>query len=525
MNPGIVKRAARATLGAVMGAALLAHPQAASAQTLLDPALSVATVVSGLSQPIAMAFLGPNDFLVTEKASGQVKRVTNGVVTGVVLDLAVNSNSERGLLGMALHPKFPKTPYVYLYNTASSTGADTNVAANVPLLGNRVDRFIWNDSTLTFDRNIITLRARQSDVNNVLTTPPSVIERGNHNGGVLRFGPDRKLYVVIGDTGRRGYTQNITTGLLPGGTDDAFGGPEPDDAHLTGVILRLNDDGTTPRDNPFHRPGRPDHDRRARHGDDDDDDDDDHGDKDHHRPLPPLSAAAIANIQKIFAYGVRNSFGMTFDPKTGTLWNTDNSGRAFDEINRIKPGSNNGWIQFMGPLGRVAEFKALEISVGVNAANGSPVGLQQVRFPATAIADTPAEAKARLFALPGSKANDPQFSWKQVVPPAALAFVRGVGLGEHYEGDLIVGSAVARAANRGHLYRFTLNHKRTAFVFDEPLLQDKVADNNAVDDFTTEGGEILFGLNFGIVTDIQTGPDGAIYLVGPAGTVRKIFKP
>lgn len=89
--------------GLVFGAAL-APGGAARAQTLLDPSLAVATVVGGLNQPIAMAFIGPDDFLVTEKASGQVKRVTGGVVQGTVLDLAVNSNSERGLLGIALHP-------------------------------------------------------------------------------------------------------------------------------------------------------------------------------------------------------------------------------------------------------------------------------------------------------------------------------------------------------------------------------------------------------------------------------------
>lgn len=518
MKPGIVKTAARATLGAVLGAAVLAHPAPAAAQTLADPNLGVATVVTGLNQPISMAFLGPNDFLVTEKASGQVKRVVNGVVTATVLDLAVNSNSERGLLGMVLHPRFPRVPYVYLYNTESSTGVDTANAADTPLLGNRVDRFIWNGSTLTFDRNIIKLHAFQNDLNNVLTTPPSVILRGNHNGGVLRFGPDRKLYIVIGDNGRRGYTQNNLEGPFP---DDAFGGPEPDNAHLTGVVLRLNDDGSTPKDNPFYELGRK-HDHERDHADDDDDDDD-RDDDGKRNPLPALSAEALANIQKIYAYGVRNSFGMTFDPKKGTLWNTENSGRAFDEINRIKPGSNNGWIQFMGPLSRVAEFKAIEISVGVSGANGSPTGLQQARFPATRISDTPAQAKSRLFDLPGSHPNDPQFSWKQVVPPAALAFVEKGSLGDQYDGDLIVGSAVARATNAGNLYHFRLNKKRTAFDFSDPLLQDKVADNLALDDFTTEGGEILFGTGFGIVTDIQTGPDGAMYLVGPAGTVRKIF--
>ena len=257
---------------------------------------------------------------------------------------------------------------------------------------------------------------------------------------------------------------------------------------------------------------------------DDDDKDDDRDDDRHHAALPPLSDAALANIQKIFAYGVRNSFGMTFDPKRGTLWNTENSGRAFDEINRVRRGANNGWIQFMGPLSRVADFKAVELSYGVNAANGSPAGLQQSRFPASRISDTADQARARLFDLPGSRPNDPAFSWKQVVPPAALAFVEKKSLGREYEGDLIVGSAVARAANQGHLYRFRLNHRRSGFDFTDPLLQDTVADNLAIDDFTTEGEEILFGLNFGIVTDIQTGPDGAMYLVGPAGTVRKIFR-
>lgn len=130
---GVTRRVV--SLSAVVTLGLVSQPIDARAQTLMDPSLGVSTVVGGLNQPITMAFIGPNDILVTEKASGQVKRVINGIVTGVVLDLAVNSNSERGLLGIALHPSFPSTPYVYLYNTESTTGADSNVAANVPLLG------------------------------------------------------------------------------------------------------------------------------------------------------------------------------------------------------------------------------------------------------------------------------------------------------------------------------------------------------------------------------------------------------
>jgi glucose/arabinose dehydrogenase len=229
------------------------------------------------------------------------------------------------------------------------------------------------------------------------------------------------------------------------------------------------------------------------------------------------------NLQRIFAYGVRNSFGMTFDPKKGDLWTTENGGRAFDEVNRVERGFNGGWVQFMGPLSRVEEFKALEIAVGIGA-NG-PNGLQQIRFPPTSIADTPEDARFRLFDVPGSHPRDPEFSWKYVVPPAGLGFINGTGLGAKYDGDLIVGSAVARTANRGHLYRFRLNGGRNRFMFDDERLKDKVADNLVLDDFTTEGEEILFGTNFGVVTHIETGPDGALYLVSPsAGSIRKIWK-
>lgn len=485
---------------------------AGSAQSLLDPSLSVATVVSGLNQPIAMAFLGPDDFFVTEKASGQVKRVTNGAVAGVVLDLAVNSSSERGLLGIALHPQFPKDPGVYLYWTESSTGADTPVVSNVPLMAHRVDRFQWDGTVLTFDRPLLRIRAFQEDANQV-TDPanpfnnPGPLQRGNHNGGAIRFGPDGKLYVMVGDVGRRGLLQNNLAGPVP---DDQFGGPLPDDAHTTGVIFRLNDDGSAPWSNPFWVIGWL---------------------LDNH--FQWLVGPQVGpNLQRLWGYGVRNGFGLTFDPYSGSLWTTENGGRAFDEINRVVRGFNGGWIQVMGPLNRVPDFKAIEVGVGIGSTG--PVGLQQLRWPATNIADTPHEARQRLFHLPGSHYRDPEFSWKEVVPPAGLGFVHGNGLGAQYAGDLIVGSAVFRPvavppsvmANPGQLYRFRLNGGRTRFLFTDPALQDRVADNTGRDDWMTEGSSILFGTDFGIVTDIQTGPDGHLYLVGTSsGTVRKIWKP
>ena len=67
-----------------------------------------------------------------------------------------------------------------------------------------------------------------------------------------------------------------------------------------------------------------------------------------------------ANLQKVYAYGVRNSFGLAFDPISGALWNEENGDDSFDEMNRITAGSNDGWVQIMGPSSRVAQFKQIE---------------------------------------------------------------------------------------------------------------------------------------------------------------------
>ena len=96
--------------GVLVGTPVQAGAQAAPAgPTMLDPSLTVRTVVSGLTTPTSIAFLGPSDLLVLEKNTGKVLRVTGGVVQGVVLDLSVNFASERGLLGIALHPTSPPT--------------------------------------------------------------------------------------------------------------------------------------------------------------------------------------------------------------------------------------------------------------------------------------------------------------------------------------------------------------------------------------------------------------------------------
>ncbi|MCA1618462.1 MAG: PQQ-dependent sugar dehydrogenase [Acidobacteria bacterium] len=464
---------------------VLALPVArqAAGPSMTVPGLGVRTVVAGLDQPTSLAFLGPNDFLILEKATGRVVRIRNGVSLGAVLDLPVNSASERGLLGVALHPNFGTNGFAYLYWTESSTGADTTAVDEVPLLGNRVDRFVWNGSSLAYDRTLKRLRALQQDAGQ-----PS---RGNHNAGVLRFGPDGKLYVLVGDVGRRGAMQNLPCGPIPACgdpimADDQYGGPGPDDPHYTGVILRLNDDGTTPPDNPFASYVSA-------------------------QPSPELD-----NIRRTFAYGIRNGFGMDFDPVGGHLWTQENGDDAFDEINRVEAGFNGGWIQLMGPSSRVAEYKAIEVARGNS--------LQQNRWPPTYLADTPEEALARIFQfkLVGSEYTEPEFSWKYAVAPSPVGFA-GAGLGLQYGGDLFVGASRTTLLG-GYLMRFRLSADRKHLVVNDSRLADKVADNDDKFDLS-ESESLVVGRDFGVTTDIRNDPFGGnLYVVSLSnGAVYEVY--
>jgi aldose sugar dehydrogenase len=361
------------------------------------------------------------------------------------------------------------------------------VVLQVPLRGNRVDRFIWNGTTLTYDRNLIMLHAFQADG----AEPPVQGDSGqgpagNHNGGVIRFGADGKLYIIIGDNGRRGWLQNLANGPTPPTDDDQFGGPEPDNAHLTGVILRLNDDGSVPTDNPFSAAGA------------------------------AIPGEAGANVQKIFAYGIRNSFGMAVDPKSSSLWVQVNGDDTFDEIERIDAGENSGWVQIIGPASRIAEFKGIETTLGGQT-------LQQLRWPPTNLADTPQEALSRLFMLPGAHYSDPEFSWRYAVAPGGIGFLNGRALGPQYDGDLFVGAA-RTTLEGGYLFHFNLTGNRQKIGVDDPRLEDRVADNTAKFDIT-ESESLLFGRNFGVGTDVQTGPNGNLYVVSlDRGVIYEVFR-
>jgi len=486
----------------------------ASGPTMTVPNLAVREAIGGLVTPIGLAFLSDTQWLVTEKNTGQVQVVADGAVTGTALDLAVNNASERGLLGIVLHPDFETNNFVYLFWSCIAPppaenlfvptliqcpltpdfGADSDDLLATPLLGNRVDRFVWNSETetLSFDSNLIMLRSFQNDASTSPTGPNGEIQpaRANHDGGVIRFGPDGKLYIIFGDVGRRGQLQNLPsgptlTGLGDPVADDQFGGPRPDDAHFTGVIIRLNDDGSTPSDNPFFAAGA------------------------------AMGGEEGENVQKIFAYGIRNSFGLAFDPLSGNLWDQENGEDAFDELNLIEPGFNSGWIQIQGPLSRLAQYKQIETT---SLHHEDFPNLQQFRWGPERIANTPAEALSRLFVLPGSHYSDPEFSWAHVLAPAAIGFLNSTALGPQYFGDLFVGFSVNDDPLGGGLIQLKLTGNR------RKIAEDRIVDNLTFHD-TTDMENHIVGRDFGILTDIQTAPNGNLLVVSlDRGTIYEIFR-
>jgi glucose/arabinose dehydrogenase len=490
---------------------------------MLHPRLEVRPVVTGLTTPTTMAFLGLDEFFVLEKNTGKVQHVVDGAIQGTALDLAVNFFSERGLLGIVLDPDFASNNYVYLYWSCivppppaenpffptqtecaetPELGVDSDDVLATPLLGNRVDRFVWDGTTLTFDRNLTMLRSFQHDA---APEPPDQGDeeqppRGNHDGGVMVFGPDGMLYIFIGDVGRRGQLQNLPCGptdvydcpgedeMVP---DDQFGGPEPDDAHLTGVTLRLNPDGTIPEDNPFFEAGA------------------------------AIGGEVGENIQKIFPYGHRNGFGMAVDPVGGNIWMQENGDDSFSEINRLVSGMNGGWIQIMGPAERVPQFK--EIETTFFAPPSTFPALQQLRWPPANIADSTEEASSRLFLLPGATYQDPEFSWKWEVAPGGIGFLDSRAFGRRFQGDLFVGAATPQLEG-GYLFHFNLTDDREGIEPRSRALRDLVADNREKHDIT-ESRRMLIGRNFGAGTDIEMGPNGNLYVVSLThGAVYEIFR-
>jgi glucose/arabinose dehydrogenase len=253
-------------------------------------------------------------------------------------------------------------------------------------------------------------------------TSPQKGQENNHDGGKVLIGPDQNVYVVIGDVGsRNGQAQNNEGG-------------DPVDG--TSGILRVTQEGQ------------------------------------------PVGAGILGDtipLRLYYAYGIRNSFGLDFDPITGSLWDTENGANDKDEINFVKPGFNSGWSQVMGfPPKRFNPENDL------------------VNF----------DGKGHY--------NDPQFVWKQTIGPTALQFLNSAKLGKQYENTIFVGDV-----NTGNLFNFKLNADRTGLLLEGPL-----ADH--MSDTPDEEQSVIFGEGFGVITDIKVGPDGYLYVLGFDGTIYRI---
>jgi glucose/arabinose dehydrogenase len=223
--------------------------------------LQLEPVLSNLSFPVGLSLAPDGRIFYNERLTGAVRIINPGwqLDPTPFCELSVPINGEQGLLGLAVDPGFsPSNESVYVYYTAQG-----------PV--NRVSK-LTRDSNGICDEIII--------INNLPTS-------NNHNGGIIQFGPDGMLYIVIGDAEIPDNAQNLTS--------------------LAGKILRVN---------PANGSGLPGN---------------------------PFFGSGNVNQDRVFSYGHRNSFGFTFHPQTGDLWESENGLSDFDEVNRVVAGKNYGW--------------------------------------------------------------------------------------------------------------------------------------------------------------------------------------
>lgn len=213
---------------------------------------AVQIVATHLQKPWAMAF-GDNKIFFTEKV-GKIRVVDNGTLSNdSVADLHVADLTDAGLLGITLHPDFEQNHFIYVYYTYQEGNT----------LWNRISRITESNDKMADEKVILDkIPAAEFD-----------------DGGVIKFGPDGKLYIGTGDATDQNSSQNLNS--------------------LAGKILRINDDGSIPQDNPFSN-------------------------------------------SLVYSYGLRNPQGVAWDNK-GNLYETDQGPTRNDEINLIKPGKNYGW--------------------------------------------------------------------------------------------------------------------------------------------------------------------------------------
>jgi DNA-binding beta-propeller fold protein YncE len=284
-----------------------------------------------------------------------------------------------------------------------------------------------DDGTINFVNRLY----RYDITNGKFTNPKLFFEISNynadlaiHHGGKVMVGPDNNIYLTLGDLdSRQTKAQNVKSGSLADGSSG---------------ILRFTPNG---------------------------------------EPVDNGLLGDVHPLDKYYAYGVRNSFGIDYDPLTGNIWMTDNGPNYGDELNILKPGFNGGWNEIMG-------FSSFNNALNLN--------------------------DLEFFNGTG-KYYDPAFEWFESIGVTDLLFVSSDKLGEEYEGNLFVGEA-----NSGYLYRFVLDPSRTGLLLNGSL-SDRVANNYV------ERLEAAFAkIKVGGITDLEIGPDGLVYIVSGSGKIMRL---
>ena len=404
------------------------QPQGLEGITISDSNFKVELVTQGLDFPTTMAFLGPNDFLILEK-SGAVKRVTDGVVgEKPLIQLAVSEKDERGLLGIAVSQN------KNIDTTSSTSLQSENISPKIFL------HYVMCTDKNTGCENRISSYDLDSK-NNVLINPKLLLTIPSfpdpaHIGGIIDIGPDNNLYVTVGN-----FVNTVPSGTYYKTKAQNFEDGKTADGRA-GVLV-ITQDG---------------------------------------KPVGEGILGSEYPLNLYYAYGVKNSFGIDFDPVTKKLWLTDNGPKFGDEINLAEPGFNSGSDIIFGIWRVNQEGKKLQSDSNEG---GGTVG------------NNPQDL---VYFNGKGHYSPPEFIWDKSTPPTALLFLESRNFGTDYENDIFVGSV------DGEIFHFNLNDNRTGLLLTG-VLEDKIA----ADD--TEFADILFAEGFSIITDLKQGPDGNLYVV------------
>jgi aldose sugar dehydrogenase len=394
---------------------------------LADSELEVQLVAKDIKYGTDIAFLTGDEILVLDRWNGTVRRVVEGQILQEPL-LDVNVARQDGMLGIVVasdneNSNGNSVTHVFLYYTETEKKDLEDVIDGEAALGNHVYRY-----ELTSDhRNL---------VNPLLLLQLPSTPGPYHHGGDITLGPDSNLYVTVGDIDAKGRDRTLADNAIEGKQADGRSG-----------ILRITQEGQTVR-----------------------------GILGDNSPM-----------DKYYAYGIRNSFGIDFDPVTGYMWDTENGPSFADEINLVLPGFNSGWSRIQGVWQAEGEEKGQLEREPRNLVDFGGRGIY----------------------------SEPEFIWDNPVGVSAIKFLGSDKLGIQYENDLFVADS-----NFGNIYHFDLSEDRTELELSGPL-EDKIAHD------TEEQEEALFGYGFGIITDLEVGPDGNLYVLTydeNNGAIHKIIR-